>query len=41
MRWQKALTHLMHKLEASYVQEVYICEIPQFDYIPQMSRNER
>ena len=41
MRWQKALTHFMQKLEASYYQEVLICEIPQFDYIPQMSRNER
>ena len=41
MRWEKALTHLMHKFEASYVQEVFICEIPRFQYIPQMSRNER
>ena len=41
MRWQKALTHLMHKLEASYVQEVFILEIPKFDYIPNMSMDER
>ena len=40
MRWEKALKHLMHKFEASYVREVFICEIPKFQF-PRMSRRER
>ena len=41
MRWKKALTHLMHKLEASYIRQVFICEIPKFAQMQDMSNAER
>ena len=42
MRWEKALTHLFHKFEASFIREVLICEIPKFHFIsPEMSTEER
>ena len=42
MRWEKALTHLFHKFEASFIREVLICEIPKFQFIsPEMSTEER